>query len=99
MKWVLAEHDAALSQALARDSGLHPLIARLMVNRGVTDPAAARAFLECDPAQLSSPGVFAGMEKAVDRIRRAAAGGEGIVVYGDYDVDGVTGAALLFLVL
>jgi single-stranded-DNA-specific exonuclease len=99
MKWVLAEHDEALSAALAGESGIHPLIARLMVNRGVTDPASARAFLECDPAQLSSPGVFAGMEKALDRIRRATARGERIVVYGDYDVDGVTGTALLFLVL
>ena len=99
MKWVLAECDEKAAAVLTRDAGVHPLIARLLVNRGVVDPAAARSFLNCDLSLLSSPAVFAGMERATARIRKAVEGREQIVVYGDYDVDGVTGSALLYLVL
>jgi single-stranded-DNA-specific exonuclease len=99
IKWVLAESDAAVAAALSGQAGVHPLIARLLANRGIADPAAVRAFLSCELAALSGPEIFIGMEKATSRIRAALSGREKIAVYGDYDVDGVTGAALLFLVL
>ncbi|MCK9419499.1 MAG: single-stranded-DNA-specific exonuclease RecJ [Nitrospirae bacterium] len=99
MKWVLAESDNGAAAALAESAGLHPLIARLLVNRGISDPSEASTFLACDLSAMSDPGIFSQMEKAVGRIRSAIAGGEKIVVYGDYDVDGVTGASLLFLAL
>ncbi len=99
MKWVLAQSDDAVAAALSDKAGLHPLIARLMVNRGITEPAAVQAFLACDFSTLSSPGVFSQMPKAVNRIRKAIDTREKITVYGDYDVDGVTGTSLLFLVL
>lgn len=78
---------------------MHPLVARLLVNRGVIEAAAARQFLACDLRSLSEPGLFIHMRMAVDRIRKAVASGENIIVFGDYDVDGVTGSSLLFLVL
>ncbi len=84
---------------LSGQAGIHPLIARLMTSRGIVDPAEVRSFLSCELASLSGPGIFVGMEKAINRIRAALSGREKIAVYGDYDVDGVTGAALLFLVL
>lgn len=99
MKWVLAEPDDGAAAALAEQAGLHPLIARLMVNRGITTPQEALSFLACDLSTLSDPDIFSQMEKAAERIRAAIAGREKIVVYGDYDVDGVTGASLLYLVL
>lgn len=99
MKWVLAESDDGAAAALVAQAGLHPLIARLMVNRGVSAPEEALSFLACDLSALSDPGIFNQMEKAVTRIRAAIAAREKIVVYGDYDVDGVTGASLLFLTL
>jgi single-stranded-DNA-specific exonuclease len=99
MKWVLAEADAGLAAMLSDKAGLHPLVARLMVNRGISDVADARSFLSCELSTLSEPGIFSGMELAVSRIRRAIEGRELIVVYGDYDVDGVSGSALLFLAL
>ena len=99
MKWVLAEADDGATAALAEQAGLHPLIARLMVNRGITEPKAALSFLACDLSTLSDPGIFIQMEKAVGRIRAAIVSSERIVVYGDYDVDGVTGASLLYLAL
>ena len=99
MKWVLAGSDDGITAILAEQAGLHPLIARLMVIRGITEAPDAHSFLACDLSSLSEPGIFNQMEKAVGRIRAAIAGREKIVVYGDYDVDGVTGASLLFLVL
>jgi len=99
MKWVLAEADDGAAAALAEQAGLHPLIARLMVNRGITEPRAALSFLACDLSELSDPGIFSQMEKAVERIRAAIVRSEKIVVYGDYDVDGVTGASLVYLAL
>jgi len=99
MKWVLAEPDNGVAAALAESAGLHPLIARLMVNRGIIDPSAAQSFLACDLSTLSEPGIFSHMEKAVARIRAAISSQEKITVYGDYDVDGVTGASLLYSAL
>ena len=99
MKWVLAESDEAAISALAERAGLHPLVARLMVIRGIAEPAAARAFLDCELSSLSEPGIFSGMDRAVSRIQKAVSGREKITVYGDYDVDGVTGASLLYLAL
>ncbi|OGW35936.1 MAG: single-stranded-DNA-specific exonuclease RecJ [Nitrospirae bacterium GWC2_56_14] len=99
MKWVLTESDAGAATALAEQAGIHPLIARLMANRGIADPAGVRAFLSCELSTLSGPGIFVGMQEAAGRIRAAISDHEKIAVYGDYDVDGVTGAALLFLVL
>ena len=99
MKWVLAESDAEAAAALAVQAGLTPLVATLMVNRGITDADAARSFLSCELSGLSDPALFLHMDRAVRRIREAVSSREKIVVYGDYDVDGVTGAALLFLAL
>ncbi len=99
MKWVLAGSDDSITAALAEQAGLHPLIARLMVIRGITGASDALSFLACDLSAMSDPFVFNQMEKAVERIRAAISRNEKIVVYGDYDVDGVTGASLLFLAL
>ena len=99
IKWVLAEPDAGIADMLADQAGLHPLIARLMANRGILDPQAARSFLSCELSALSDPGMFSQMDTAVARVRTAIAKDEKIVVYGDYDVDGVTGTSLLYLVL
>jgi single-stranded-DNA-specific exonuclease len=99
MKWVLTEPDNGVAAALAGQAGIHPLVARLIVNRGITDEAEARSFLSCDLAALSDPGIFSMMERAVGRIRAAIESREQIVVYGDYDVDGVSGASLLHLAL
>ena len=56
IKWILTESDAGVAAALSGQTGIHPLIARLMVSRGITDPADVRAFLSCELAALSGPG-------------------------------------------
>jgi single-stranded-DNA-specific exonuclease len=99
MKWILAESDENAVAALGMHAGLHPLIARLLVNRGITAEADARFFLSCELSTLSDPALFSQMEQSVVRIRSAIADGEKIIVYGDYDVDGVSGTSLLFQAL
>jgi single-stranded-DNA-specific exonuclease len=99
MKWVLAGPEEGVVEMLSRGAGLHPLVARLMVIRGINDPGRARSFLACELSALSAPRALRGMDKAVERIHSAISDGQKITVYGDYDVDGVTGAALLYLTL
>jgi len=99
MKWVLAETDAGIAASLSDEAGLHPLIARLLVNRGIIKGEDARSFLSCGLSELSDPGIFSQMHHAVSRIRAAIEAREQVVVYGDYDVDGVSGASLLYLAL
>ena len=99
MKWVLAEQDAEAVLRLSEQAGLHPLIARLMMARGISDPSAVLSFLRSDLSSLSNPHIFRDMDAAVGRIREALSSRQKIVVFGDYDVDGITGAAVLFLTL
>ncbi|GAB4435617.1 MAG: single-stranded-DNA-specific exonuclease RecJ [Anaerolineae bacterium] len=74
------------------------ILAQTLYNRGFSDPGAARAFME-GAASLGSPFALADVHKAVPRIRAAIKRGEPVVVYGDFDVDGVTATSLLTLAL
>ena len=93
--WVFPRTDPETRDRLARDLGLSPLLAQLVVNRGVGDRAAAETFLWPKLTQLHEPELLPDMAKATDRVRRAVREQEKIVIYGDYDVDGTTGAAVL----
>ncbi len=79
---------------LGQNSSLHPLIVQVLCNRGLTEAADIAAFLY-PPAEWRDPFALTGMRPAVERIRAAIRGGERIVVYGDFDADGVTATALL----
>ena len=94
-RWNILQSDDAIRDKLARELGLSPLIAHLMVTRGYTEREAAEEFLWPRLSQLHSPDSLPDIEKAVERIRRAVRDKEKIVVYGDYDVDGTTGSAVL----
>ncbi len=73
-----------------------PLVARVFAARGLTDSAAARDFLEPTLRQLHDPGLLPDIDKAAGRLLSAAKGREPIVIYGDYDVDGVTATTILY---
>lgn len=79
---------------LARELCVHTLTARLLINRRITDPAQADAFLRPDLRQLHDPFGLPDMDKAAHRIADAIENGETLFVHGDYDVDGVTSTAL-----
>ncbi len=91
--------DEKEAETLSRDINISMPLARALSLRGITGFEEAKAFFRPDIALLPSPFLFRDMQKAVDRIRKAASEREKVLVYGDYDVDGTTGTALLFLFL
>jgi len=94
-RWLIAPAEPALQQTLARELYLPASLAQVLVNRGHREVAGARAFLSPQLRQLADPFELPDMAAAVERI---SAGGR-IVIFGDYDVDGVTSSALLTRVL
>ncbi len=92
--WRLAMPDEAQVQTLAAALRVEPLVARLLINRGVIDATAAERFLTPTLDNLFDPFTLPDVEKAVVRLARAIETGEKIFVHGDYDADGVTSAAL-----
>jgi len=85
----------APSEFLRSVPGVHPLVVQILANRDVTDPASVRAFLQADQVPLGDPLLMKGMPEAVERLARAVKEREPVVVYGDYDADGVTSTTLL----
>lgn len=85
--------------ALAAETGLTPITARLLYRRGLRTADAVKRFLGCEDTLLHSPFLLPDIGPAVARVRAAVEGGEKIVIYGDYDVDGVTAVSLLYLYL
>jgi single-stranded-DNA-specific exonuclease len=94
-KWVFANTEGETVDRLKEDHGLSSLLAQLMVNRGLGDPDAARFFLDAQLDAVHDPFLMRGMDVAVRRIVQAIQNGEKATIYGDYDVDGVTSAALM----
>ena len=91
-RWEIAERcPPGIARSLAH---LHPILIQVLYNRDLTDPADVAAFLH-PPTELRDPLSMKGVRETVERIRAAILGGERIVVYGDYDADGVTSTALL----
>jgi single-stranded-DNA-specific exonuclease len=95
-RWVIAPADGAAVEQLARQLRVPAMFARLLVNRGLTDPSGAAAFLEPQFRDLHPPALLPNIEVAAERIARAVRAGEKITLYGDYDVDGITGTAMLW---
>ena len=95
-RWILKEADDATAARLSGDLKLPPLLARILVQRGFADADSARCFLSSSlSTDLPPPHLLAGMDDAVRRICRALRDDERVCVWGDYDVDGTTGAAVL----
>ena len=94
--WKLRPFDERLVQILSRDASLHPLIAQLLIQRGVRDRAAVAKYLEVRRDGLHEPSLLPGLPEAADLLTRAIRDNRKIVVYGDYDVDGVCGTSILW---
>ena len=95
MRWQQETADNEKAALLALELEISPLLGRLLVLRGITDPEAAHAFLNPRLDQLHNPFLMAGMDRAVERLKRAVARREKILIYGDYDVDGTTAVVVL----
>ena len=84
---------------MSKELNISPILAQLLINRETEGVLSARKFLKADLKDLRDPYIFQDMEKAVDKILRAINNNERILIYGDYDVDGITSVALLFSIL
>ena len=97
--WHLLPSDPDASNRLAQTARVSPVVAQLLLNRGVTDPTAARRFLDAPLAGLHPPAALTDVPAAAGRLIGAIAAKRKVCVYGDYDVDGVTGTAILVQLL
>lgn len=98
-RWVTAEADPRVAEDIARTHGFSRAMARALVTRGLVDHAEIEKFLQPRLADLTDPFSLPGMQTAVDLILSHIEQGSAILVYGDYDVDGVTATALMIQVL
>jgi single-stranded-DNA-specific exonuclease len=102
MRWILPKADpesAGASARLARELGLPPLVASLLVTRGLKEPETVERFLCPRVDQLHDPFLMADMGAAVARLRQALDRREKILIYGDYDVDGTMAVVVLLTAL
>lgn len=97
-RWLVARPHARRDD-VARETGVDPLIAQLLLNREIDNAAAARRFLAPSFKELDPPATLANAGLAAARLVSAARAGRRIVIYGDYDVDGITASAILWHVL
>jgi len=96
-KWILKEPaDPAKVGQLSAELGIDRVLSELLVKRGVETFEQARRFFRPSLDDLHDPFLMKDMDVAVDRLHRAVEGGEKILVYGDYDVDGTTAVALVY---
>ncbi len=94
-RWYERESDPDAARRIAAELSIPPIVARLLTQRGVQTPAEAEVFLSPSVEALHDAGGLLGMPAALDRLKRAIADQEKILVYGDYDVDGTTSVVLL----
>ncbi|MBP2640828.1 MAG: recJ: single-stranded-DNA-specific exonuclease RecJ [Firmicutes bacterium] len=98
-KWKLSPAKFDIQQQLSSQLGIPRPIAQVLINRGLEQVDEARDFLCSDVGKLWDPYLLKGMDFAVKRIRQAVDGKEKIIIYGDYDVDGMTSTATLYKLL
>src|SRR5262245_53126944 len=94
-RWRFQPHDAERVARLEQAQGAAPIVAQLLLSRGVYEADAARVFLDAKLTGLRDPDLLPGAANAADRIYAAVKAQRKIAVYGDYDADGMTGTAIL----
>ena len=95
-RWRTAKSAPELARVIAKGVGVSHVTAQVLVNRGVVSVEEAERFLKPRLSHLDDPSNMAGMAEAASRIREAVRGKERILIFGDYDADGVTASALLY---
>ncbi len=96
-RWVVRQGQPI--ESLQKDLCISPLLSLILANRGITSLEQAHDFLHGTLLNLESPWRIKNMDRGVSRLKQAIAEKEKILVWGDYDVDGTTGAAILFLTI
>lgn len=93
--WIYPKMDPQWKDSIIKEFKIHPVIAQILVSRGFTSLEKIHDYLYAKLPDLHDPFLLAGMQQAVDRICKAIRDSENILIYGDNDVDGMTGTALL----
>ena len=89
-----SQEQTEAAKALAKETGISPVLCKLLLERGITSAAEAKRFFRPQLSELHDPFLMKDMSIAVERLNQAMGKKERILVYGDYDVDGTTGVAL-----
>jgi single-stranded-DNA-specific exonuclease len=95
VRWVVSDTDGSAADRLAQAASLSPILARLLVQRGIREPLAAHRFLHPALDHLHAPFGLTGMAAAVARLEQAIAQRQTVLIYGDYDVDGTLAVVIL----
>jgi single-stranded-DNA-specific exonuclease len=98
-RWHNKEPNKEIQRLLSRELRISPLISQILINRGIEDVDRAHRFLYPGLSQLHSPFMMKDIKKALQRIIQAVLKKEKIIIYGDYDVDGITSVAVLLTFL
>ncbi|UZE93821.1 MAG: single-stranded-DNA-specific exonuclease RecJ [Candidatus Pacearchaeota archaeon] len=98
-EWNIRQSREKHSQILIQKLGISPLIATLLTNRGIIDSKEAEKFLRCRFEDMHNPLLLKDMNKAINRIEKAITNKERIMLFGDYDVDGITASAILVKII
>lgn len=99
-KWILKEQaEAEKIDELAESAGISKPLANLLLQRGINDSESARKFFRPDLQQLYDPFLMKDMDRAVERLEKAIIERENVLIYGDYDVDGTTAVAMMYVFL
>jgi single-stranded-DNA-specific exonuclease len=94
-RWLIRPHDRHVVAELERTSGVSSIVAQLLAARGLVDPSEVKRFLAGTLSDLRDPETLPGVPEAADRLLAAARAGRPIVIYGDYDADGMCATAIL----
>jgi single-stranded-DNA-specific exonuclease len=98
-RWEISPPNPTLQKTFSRELEISPITAQVLANRGINQIDQAHQFLHPSLSHLHSPFLMKDMDKAVDRVIQALLRREKILIYGDYDVDGITSTAILILFL
>jgi single-stranded-DNA-specific exonuclease len=98
-QWRFATHDRAVVARLVQEMGCSPLLAQILASRGLDTAVRGRQFLTAKMNDLHPPDLLPGVAEAAERIVAAVQAGRRITIYGDYDVDGVSGTSILWYCL
>ncbi|MBN2000062.1 single-stranded-DNA-specific exonuclease RecJ [candidate division KSB1 bacterium] len=100
LKWVfINEYSNEEVKRLSSELNVPPIISKILLSRGVNDLEGARKFFRAKISHLYDPFLMKDMTVAVERLRKAVLSSEKILIYGDYDVDGITSVSFLYLLL
>jgi len=95
-QWLIPPENMESQTRLVRELRIHPILSRILVSRSILDPLEAKRYLQPSLNDLHNPFLMKDMKQGLKRLVRALTGREKIVIYGDYDVDGITSLVILY---